>query len=131
MHVPRRCHNQHHTINGWESSGALKCDYLYTQLCVNIHKRKGFSMLFFFLENVGYLVCKIILCSFSFCTSWAWPDTSFSCRLQDLSLQKHARFGESRTAPAHLFVFGITIKRRKVSYPRILVCLYPTAWKGD
>ena len=104
IHVPRRCLNQHHTITGWESSGAVKCEYLYTQLCVNIHKWKGFSMLFFFLET---------LCSFSFCTFWTWPDTSFSRRLQALSLQKRACFGESKTAPTHLFLFDITIKRRK------------------
>ena len=65
IHVPRRCLNQHHTITGWESSGALKCDYLYTQLCVNIHKRKGFSMLFFFLEKfINIILIKNTVGSF-------------------------------------------------------------------
>ena len=86
--------------------------FIYSYLLI-FKSKHVFAMLIFFLENVGYLVCKIILCSFSFCTFWTWPDTSFSRRLQALSLQKRACFGESRTAPTHLFLFDITIKRRK------------------
>ena len=79
MHVPRRCLNQHHTINGWESSGALKCDCLYTQLCVNIHKRNGcfyavflfrkcwlsglqnYIMFLFFLHFLGFARHKFLM----------------------------------------------------------------------
>ena len=41
---------------GRKSNGALNCDCLYT-FFVNILKQRG---------NVGYLICKIIFCSFSF-----------------------------------------------------------------